>query len=138
MTRALTQCIVRGPTSNGPSSSSLEGLNHLRERHTSRLPRPVFLLINHHISLPLTCKGVVVVLYLLTVAYYYFFLFEQWNLLVLNLTLLALVTSPPEAATSTSEQHPVTREDWNQAEKPPTRQIPVSYTHLTLPTIYSV
>jgi len=42
-----------------------------------------------------------------------------------------LDTSPPEAATSTLEQHSVTREDWNQAEKPPTRQIPISHRPIT-------
>ena len=42
-----------------------------------------------------------------------------------------LDTSPTEAATSTSEHHSVTREDWNQAEKPPTRQIPISHRPIT-------
>ena len=42
-----------------------------------------------------------------------------------------LDTNPPEVATSTLEHHSVTGEDWNQAEKPPTRQIPIPHRPIT-------
>ena len=77
----------------------------------------------------------VVVLYLLTYCYILVLLaVQEMELSGLDLDVAGSGnrdTSPPEAATSTSEQHPVTREDWNQAEKPPTRQIPISHRPIT-------